>query len=108
MADLILILTTMPDDNRADELAKTLVGEGLAACVNVLPPMVSFYRWQGTIARDSERQLVIKTTRDRLAALEQRIGALHKYDLPEFLVLPVVDAGAAYAAWVRAEGGSGG
>jgi len=106
MTDLVVVLTTLDATviEDAERLARQLVEERLAACVNVLPPMVSFYRWQGSITRDSERQLVIKTTRDRLAALENRIGALHPYELPEFLVLPVVEASAAYAAWVR-EGG---
>lgn len=106
MTDLVVVFTTVgaADSEGAEHLARQLVDERLAACVNVLPPMVSFYRWQGAIARDSERQLVIKTTRDRLSALEQRISALHKYELPEFLVLPVIEASAAYAAWVGGEG----
>ena len=73
MDDLILILTTMPDDSRADELAMALVGEKLAACVNVHGPMVSTYRWKGAVEREAERQIVIKTTRARLPALEARL-----------------------------------
>ncbi len=99
MTDLVLILTTMPDDERAEELARTLVGERLAACVNVHGPMVSTYRWKGQVERDAERQVVIKTTRARLPDLEARLRALHPYELPEFLILDA-EGSQAYARWV--------
>jgi len=102
MSDLILVLTTMPDDERAEALARTLVEERLAACVNVHGPMTSTYRWKGAVERDAERQLVIKTTRERRPALEARLHELHPYELPEFVVLSV-EASAAYRAWA-AEG----
>jgi periplasmic divalent cation tolerance protein len=102
MADLILILTTMPDDNRAGELARTLVGEALAACVNVHGPMVSTYRWKGQVEQAAERQLVIKTTRERLPAIEERLRALHPYELPE-LVIIAADSSEAYGTWVTKE-----
>jgi periplasmic divalent cation tolerance protein len=98
MSDLVLVLTTMPDDSRADELARSLVDERLAACVNVHGPMVSIYRWKGQLEREAERQLVIKTTRARLAELEARLRALHPYDVPEFVVIDA-DGSSAYAAW---------
>jgi periplasmic divalent cation tolerance protein len=103
MRDLVVALTTMPDDARADELARAIVDERLAACVNVLAPMTSTYRWKGALEREPERQLVIKTTRDRLTALEARVRQLHPYELPEFLVLTVEAASAAYAEWVTEE-----
>ena len=99
MSDLILILTTMPDDKRADELAATLVGEQLAACVNVHGPMMSTFRWKGAIEREVERQIVIKTTRARLAAIEARLRALHPYELPELIVIGA-DSSDAYGRWV--------
>jgi periplasmic divalent cation tolerance protein len=99
MTDLILILTTMPDDNRADGLARTLVEEGLAACVNVHGPMMSTYQWRGRVEIEAERQVVIKTTGARLAALETRLRALHPYELPEFIVIDAA-ASDAYARWV--------
>ena len=102
MTDLILILTTMPDDDRADTLARTLVDERLAACVNVLAPMVSTYRWKGSVERDAERPIVIKTSRDRVAELEARLRVLHPYELPEFVVLDAL-AGEAYGKWVGDE-----
>ena len=103
MPDIMLILTTMPDDDRADTLARTLVEERLAACVNVHAPMQSTYRWKGRIEREAERQLVIKTTREQVAALEHRLRALHPYELPEFLVVAAEGGAAAYLEWVAAE-----
>ena len=84
-------------------VARTLVDERLAACVNLLPPMVSIYRWRGQVQRDVEQQLVIKTTRARLADAQARLVALHPYDLPECLVLPVDGGDPTYMAWVATE-----
>jgi periplasmic divalent cation tolerance protein len=106
MTDIVIVLTTVADDERAEQLARRLVDEQLAACVNVHPPMVSFYRWRGAIERDTERQMVIKTTRGRLAALEARLTQLHAYELPEFLVVSADGANAAYMKWVKEETGS--
>jgi periplasmic divalent cation tolerance protein len=98
MTDLILVLTTMPDDDRAAALARTLVEERLAACVNVHAPMTSTYRWKDAVEAEPERSMVIKTTRPRLAALEARLRSLHPYELPEFVVLDA-SAADAYAEW---------
>jgi periplasmic divalent cation tolerance protein len=100
MDELILILTTMPDDDRAAGLARTLVEERLAACVNVLGPMTSTYRWQGRIEVAAERQVVVKTTRANLVGLQERLRALHPYDLPELVVIDAAGS-EAYATWVR-------
>jgi periplasmic divalent cation tolerance protein len=107
MSQLILILTTMPADDRADTLARTLVDERLAACVNVHGPMTSIYRWNGAVEREAERQVVIKTTGDRRHAVELRLRQLHPYELPEFVVLEG-GASEAYGRWVSDEArGSG-
>jgi periplasmic divalent cation tolerance protein len=106
MTEIVLVLTTMADDDRADAVARTLVEERLAACVNAHGPMWSTYRWKGHVERDAERQLVIKTTRDRLPDLERRLRALHTYELPEFLVLSIASGSADYLDWVAAEVGS--
>jgi periplasmic divalent cation tolerance protein len=100
MTEIVVVLTTVADNDGAATLARQLVNERLAACVNLYPVMESFYRWKGQVEHDAERQMVIKTTRDLVPALERRLTQLHSYELPEFVVLPVFQAGAAYAAWV--------
>jgi len=100
MTDVVLILSTVPDDEGAEALARTLVDEQLAACVNLHATMVSIYRWKGQVERAAERQLVIKTTRDRVAALEARLKTLHSYELPEFIVIPVEGGSEEYLSWV--------
>jgi periplasmic divalent cation tolerance protein len=103
VTDVVLVLTTVPVGDRGEAIASALVDERLAACVNMLAPMTSFYRWHGAVERDVECQLIIKTTRDRVAAIQARLVELHFYDLPEFVVLPVTDGGTAYLNWVRNE-----
>lgn len=98
----VIVLTTLAAASDADAFARTLVTERLAACVNVLPAMTSVYWWKGTIEEDAERQLVIKTTRDRLEALEARFRELHPYELAEFIVLGGT-ASDAYRQWLEAE-----
>ena len=100
-AHAAVVLTTWPADRDASTLARTLIVERLAACVNVLPEIASTYEWQGEICLDRERQLVIKTTRERVPALARRLHELHPYDVPEFLVLPVTAASAPYLAWLE-------
>jgi len=99
----VIVLTTLPADADAGALATVLVEERLAACVNLLPAMESIYRWRGGIEQDSERQLVIKTTRQRLHALWERVRQLHPYEVPEFLVLAVSGGSDAYLTWLRTE-----
>jgi periplasmic divalent cation tolerance protein len=96
----VIVLTTLPGDADADVFATALVEERLAACVNLLPPMLSIYRWEGNIERDTERQVVIKTSRERMATLWDRVRDLHPYDIPEFIVLPIVDGNDAYLRWI--------
>ena len=100
MPQAVIVLTTLPADGDADAFAHTLVSERLAACVNVLPPMRSTYRWQGAVETASERQVIIKTGQARLEALKQRIRALHPYDVPELLVLMVGDGSTSYLNWI--------
>ena len=100
VSEIVLVLSTVPDDDRAEPLARTLVDERLAACVNLHAPMVSIYRWKGQVEQAAERQLVIKTTRDRVAPLEARIKQLHSYELPEFIVVSVEGGHRAYLDWV--------
>jgi periplasmic divalent cation tolerance protein len=98
--DIVLVLTTAPDDERAALWGRTLVEERLAACVNVHGPMRSFYRWKGVVESDTERQIVIKTTLERVLAVRMRLSELHSYELPEFLVLTVDSGSDEYLKWV--------
>jgi periplasmic divalent cation tolerance protein len=98
--DYVMVLTTLPADADGAAFALALVTARLAACVNLLAPMESVYRWEGGIEQETERQVVIKTSRDRVAALWDRVRELHPYDVPEFLVLPIVDGNDAYLRWV--------
>ena len=100
-ADAVIVLTTLAADVDAGALARTLVAERLAACVNVLPVMTSVYRWQGRVDEDREQQLVIKTAANRVAALAARLRELHPYEVPEFLVLRVSEGSDAYLRWLR-------
>jgi periplasmic divalent cation tolerance protein len=100
MTNVAIALTTIDDDGDPDALARQLVAERLAACVTVGAPATSHYRWKGTIERAVERQLLIKTTVDRLPALRRRLLELHRYELPEFLVLAVAEGSDAYLAWI--------
>jgi periplasmic divalent cation tolerance protein len=95
-----IVLTTIGEHADAVALGRTLVGERLAACVNVLPAMISLYRWKGAVAQEPEHQVVIKTSADRLPALEARLHQLHPYEVPELLVLDVAGGGATYLAWL--------
>ena len=106
-SDCVLVLTTVPDEERGEALARSLVDDRLAACVNLHAPMVSIYRWNDQVERDTERQLVIKTMRDRLPALEARLHELHSYELPEFIVISVEEGSAAYLKWVMDQTRSG-
>jgi periplasmic divalent cation tolerance protein len=101
MTDCVLVWTTLGADADARTLAETLVNERLAACVTVQAPMDSVYRWRGSVEHERERQILIKTTTERVPALAARVRELHPYDLPEFLVTPVVSGSEAYLAWLR-------
>jgi periplasmic divalent cation tolerance protein len=103
MSDPVLLCyCTCPDAATGQALADALVGEGLAACVNRLPGVSSTYRWQGKLVTDSEELLLIKTTEARFAPLRERLVALHPYELPELIAVPVAHGHPAYLEWVRA------
>jgi periplasmic divalent cation tolerance protein len=98
--EAVLVLTTTGTAVEAGTIGRTLVGEGLAACVNLLPEMTSVYRWHGAVHEDREHQLVIKTTRGQIDALRTRLHELHSYELPEFLVLSVAAGSPGYLEWL--------
>jgi periplasmic divalent cation tolerance protein len=100
--DALLVLVTAPEE-KAAEIARTLVEERLAACGNVVPGLRSIYRWEGKVQDDREALLLLKTTRGRFEALRARVLALHPYQLPEVLALPVDGGSEAYLAWIAGE-----
>lgn len=99
----LIVLTNLPDAASAQALAKLLVEQRLAACVNILAPCHSVYRWQDKIENAIELPLLIKTTAERYAALETAIRAHHPYELPEIVAVPVERGLPDYLAWVAAQ-----
>jgi periplasmic divalent cation tolerance protein len=103
----LLVLTNLPDRAAAERLADALIEKRVAACVSILAPCRSFYRWQGAVQRDEEHPMLIKTTEERYAALEAAIRAGHPYELPEIIALPIERGLPAYLDWVAAETADG-
>ncbi len=102
----LLCLTTCPDRDSANRIARALVDERLAACVNILPAVTSVYRWRGACEQVEEIQLVIKTTHAALASLKTRLPALHPYDVPELVAIELVDGLPAYLGWLEESTGA--
>lgn len=99
----LLVLTNLPDRAAAERLAETLVRQRLAACVNLLAPCRSVYRWKDALQRDEEHPLLAKTTTERYAALEAAIRAAHPYELPEIVAVPIDRGLPDYLSWIAAE-----
>jgi periplasmic divalent cation tolerance protein len=95
-----MILCAVPEDFDADGLAAALVKDSLAACVQVLPPMTSVYRWKGSVEKAAERLLLIKTTEARVAGVQAAIRSRHPYEVPEIIVLEISGGHAPYLAWI--------
>ena len=101
--DVRVALVTAPDDEVARQLARTLVDERLAACASCVPGITSVYRWEDAIQEDAEVLIMLKTCADRAEALAERVLALHPYDVPEVIWLPVSGGAVPYLDWVRRE-----
>jgi periplasmic divalent cation tolerance protein len=101
MSEMVLALTTVPGNFDPVPLAQELVGAGLAACVTILPGVRSVYTWKGVPQVEDEKQLFIKTTTEHIDALWDVVRGRHPYDVPEFLVVPVVDGSTDYLRWVE-------
>ncbi len=101
--DARVVLMTAPNQEVAQRIARALVEERLAACVNLVPGVRSIYRWQGSVEDDAEILLLAKTGAKRCAALAARVQALHPYELPEIVVLPVDGGSQRYLAWIVSE-----
>ena len=100
-ATAVILLTTIGATADVEPLARALVEERLAACVNVLPGLRSVYRWQGAIQREDEVLLLIKTTRAQVEPLTARVASLHPHELPELVAVEVAGGLAAYLDWVE-------
>jgi periplasmic divalent cation tolerance protein len=98
-----IVLITAPDAEVGARLGRALVEERLAACVNLLPGVRSIYRWQDAVQEDTEVLLVVKTREERCPALAARVEALHPYELPEVVVLPIAGGLDRYLAWILSE-----
>jgi len=103
MSEVLLVVTTLPDRATAERIAEALVTARVAACVNVLAECTSIYRWQGRVERAGEVPMLIKTTREAYARLEETLRTLHPYDVPEIVALPVTAGLPAYLDWVTQE-----
>lgn len=100
---ILLVHCTCPDRDHAERIARTLVEERLAACVNLLPGLRSIYRWQGMVESADETLLLIKTAADRFDALQARLRALHPYELPEIVAVEIAAGLPPYLDWIVAE-----
>jgi len=97
--DVLVVLVTCPPD-KAQAIAGALVEERVAACVNVVPSLLSVYRWKGAVHNDAEALLIVKTTKDRFEALKQAVLKHHPYELPEVIAVPVERGHTPYLEWV--------
>jgi periplasmic divalent cation tolerance protein len=108
MDDLLTVVVTAPGGD-GERIARVLVEEGLAACVNIVPSVRSIYRWEGKVEDESESLLVIKTVAGALEGLKTRIRQIHPYEAPELIALPIVEGLEGYLEWIRRGcSGSGG
>ena len=98
----IVVLMTAASSDEANRIAEMLVGKRLAACVQILPEIESVYHWKGTVERAPEILLLAKTTKENFAALEAAVRALHSYETPEIIALPITAASAPYLEWLTA------
>ncbi len=101
MSDPIVVLVTCGSEEEAVKIANALVETCLAACVNLMAPIRSIYRWEGKIWDEKEWLLIIKTRKDRFEALEKKVKSLHSYSVPEILSLSITDGSSAYLKWIR-------
>ncbi len=101
MSDFIVVLATCGSEEEAVRIAHSLVEERLAACVNLISPVRSLYRWEGKIWDEREWILIIKTQKKRFEELEKKVKSLHSYSVPEIIGLPVVEGASSYLKWLE-------
>lgn len=100
MQEFIVVFVTAGSPAEGERLARALVEERLAACVNRMAPVQSVYRWEGQLEESEEQLLIIKTQRDHFTALQKRVRELHSYAVPEIIALPVIDGSQDYLRWL--------
>jgi periplasmic divalent cation tolerance protein len=100
MQEFIVVYVTAGSSTEASRLARALVEERLAACVNQIGPVQSIYRWEGKLEQSEEQLLIIKTKRELFTALERRVRELHSYSVPEIVALPIIDGSPEYLRWL--------
>ena len=100
---IVFVYTTYPAVVEAQEAGAALLEAQLAACVNILPGMISLYRWKGTVERSDEVVMIIKTRASLAEAVAERVGEMHSYDTPAILVIPIESVDSSYLAWLAAE-----
>ena len=105
---MIIVLTTTSNVEEAEDLAKKLVDTSLAACVQVLPRMKSFYSWKGKVETESEHLLLIKTLKTKFSAVEEFLDKHHSYDVPEIVALDAEKVSGSYLKWIKESLGSRG
>ena len=103
MTNKIVVYSTCSNPKEAEQLARRLVEQRLAACVNVIPRIKSFYRWKGKVERGAELLLVIKTSRELFPRLRAELERQHSYEIPELVALPIVDGAPNYLNWMDGE-----
>ena len=103
MLEYIVTLITAPNEEEASRISHTLVGERLAACVNIIPAVRSIYRWEGRVEDEKEVLLIVKTKRVLFEPLQKRVKELHSYSVPEIIALPLVEGNEQYLSWLGQE-----
>lgn len=96
----VVVFITAPDENTAADIARVLVGDGLAACVNIVRNIRSIYKWQGKMEDASEVLMIAKTSRDKFSALEEKVRKMHPYDVPEIVSVPITQGSDPYIEWL--------
>ncbi len=101
MSNFVMVYTTWPDVAQAKTFGEKMVTQGLVACVNILPHMHSIYLWEGALEESTECVMLLKTRAELSDALEARLHALHPYDVPAFLVMPIAHTSQGYGDWLH-------
>ena len=103
MTEFIIVFITAPNEKEAAAISQTIVGERLAACINIIPSVRSIYRWQGRVEDEQEVLMIVKTKKSLFERLQERVKELHSYEVPEIIGLPLVEGSKEYLDWLGQE-----